>query len=257
MTTSHLGWLVLHCEFYCVNGSVVDVHELASVVMAVNDIWDQAHIRFSMGVGEIIDPVPHWPSPYSADPRPAMDQVSINLAAYQRTHPSPTPFNIQGFCGPWTDGTNGRSYPDLAWDIPFFTFFVRDHRVVQPDGSESPPLARVVAHELGHIVGLDHYPMPATNLMGQGAMGTVLTTNEITRARAHVDVILKSAGILTRGTPVTIMSGQYIGSSGNIDIHVWAETDDFPAETSFGYRVTMADGTVVTVRADQVSRLSV
>ena len=76
MTTSHLGWLVLHGEFYCVNGSVVDVHELASVVMAVNDIWDQAHIRFSMGVGETIDPVPHWPSPYSADQHRVRNMVA-------------------------------------------------------------------------------------------------------------------------------------------------------------------------------------
>ena len=41
-----LEWMVLHGEFYCVKGSCVDVHELASMVMAVNDIWQQAHIRF-------------------------------------------------------------------------------------------------------------------------------------------------------------------------------------------------------------------
>ena len=95
-------WMVLHGDFYCVKGSSVDVHELASMVMAVNDIWSQAHIRFSFGVDEF-DSVPHWPSPLSGDPTLALDRVSEALAI----HTEPTVINsvcdprfLRGMCPP-------------------------------------------------------------------------------------------------------------------------------------------------------------
>ncbi len=55
-----------------------------------------------------------------------------------------------------------------------------------------------------------------------------------------------------RGDPVTIVSGRYRGCTGLVDSAVFQRTVDFPDEYSPGYHVALAEGTVVTVRWDQI-----
>jgi hypothetical protein len=46
---------------------------------------------------------------------------------------------------------------------------------------------RVLAHEVGHMLGLAHVPEETERLMYQGANGSQLTPNEIIRARARAE----------------------------------------------------------------------
>ena len=55
-----------------------------------------------------------------------------------------------------------------------------------------------------------------------------------------------------RGDLVVIVSGRYEGHQGVVDSAVFQRTVDYPDEFAPGYHVVLEDGTVVTVRWDQV-----
>jgi hypothetical protein len=55
-----------------------------------------------------------------------------------------------------------------------------------------------------------------------------------------------------RGDPVTIVSGRYRGCTGLVDSAVFQRTVDCSDEYRPGYHVVLDDGTVVTVRVEQV-----
>ena len=55
-----------------------------------------------------------------------------------------------------------------------------------------------------------------------------------------------------RGDLVVIVSGRYEGHRGVVDSAVFQRTVDYPDEFAPGYHVVLEDGTVVTVRWDQV-----
>ena len=55
-----------------------------------------------------------------------------------------------------------------------------------------------------------------------------------------------------RGDPVIIVSGRYKGCTGLVDSAVFQRTMEYPDEYAAGYHVILDDGTVVTVRVEQV-----
>ena len=55
-----------------------------------------------------------------------------------------------------------------------------------------------------------------------------------------------------RGDRVVIITGRYEGHRGVVDSAVFQRTVDYPDELAPGYHVVLEDGTVVTVRWDQV-----
>ena len=46
---------------------------------------------------------------------------------------------------------------------------------------------RTLAHEIGHILSLDHVRADNQRLMNSGANGTILSIDEITRARSRAE----------------------------------------------------------------------
>ena len=141
-----------------------------------------------MGVANIrLEPkVVHYPLTEWLDaslpPDRAVVLLTEKLVKHYRTNTPPT--NVMGFYGPWNDWDNGASLPHWYWDspvstVPILPFFVRDH-----EEKGSPPLARVTAHEVGHLLRLPHYVNPTKNLMAKGTAGTELEPLEIELARA-------------------------------------------------------------------------
>ncbi len=57
---------------------------------------------------------------------------------------------------------------------------------------------------------------------------------------------------LPRGTKIRITKGRYAGRNGTVEATVFQKTVDYPDELALGYHVYLDDGTVVTVRTDQV-----
>jgi ribosomal protein L24 len=55
-----------------------------------------------------------------------------------------------------------------------------------------------------------------------------------------------------RGDPVVIITGNREGRQGVVDSAVFQRSVDYPDEFSPGYHVVLDDGTVATVRWDQV-----
>ena len=55
-----------------------------------------------------------------------------------------------------------------------------------------------------------------------------------------------------RGDRVTIVSGKYAGATGTVDSRVFQRTIDSSEVYGPGYHVILDDGTVVTVRVEQV-----
>jgi ribosomal protein L24 len=55
-----------------------------------------------------------------------------------------------------------------------------------------------------------------------------------------------------RGDPVVIITGNCEGCQGVVDSAVFQRTADYPDDYSAGYHIVLGDGTVATVRWDQV-----
>jgi hypothetical protein len=51
---------------------------------------------------------------------------------------------------------------------------------------------------------------------------------------------------------VRVISGRYAGRIGTVDANVFQRTVDYPEEYAMGSHLVLDDGTVVTVRRDQV-----
>ena len=61
---------------------------------------------------------------------------------------------------------------------------------------------------------------------------------------------------LTRGTRIRIISGTLRGQTGTVEATVFQKTVDYPDDLAHGFHVASDDGAWVTVRADQVMRVS-
>ena len=57
-----------------------------------------------------------------------------------------------------------------------------------------------------------------------------------------------------RGDRVAILWGRYEGATGAVDSAVFQRTVDYPNVYAPGYHVVLDDGSVVTVRVEQVNR---
>jgi hypothetical protein len=140
-----------------------DFENLSQVVVQVNDIWRQAHIQFEI---ESIDMAPV---------ASASDWSPDQLAARLATGPN------------YKDGvTNAYFVRQIAANgIAFYDFqslLVADYTSVND--------FRATAHEIGHLLGLSHVFDSRGKLMYQGVNGTLLSPEEISRARqAALDLI--------------------------------------------------------------------
>ncbi len=77
--------------------------------------------------------------------------------------------------------------------------------LVKIPGGIDEPLPRVVAHELGHGLGLSHR-QDRMNLMSSGTTGTSLNAQEIERARS-----------IARRLPFTLSAGEFIEQTQRLD----------------------------------------
>jgi hypothetical protein len=147
--------------------------DVKGIVQEVNAIWSQAAIRFevegidSMNALEV--PEKRW---YIKD----RDWVK---SAIPTDKFSPTAIDI---CFVKDMGPNGFFYgePVVVCENPEY------HKV--PGGAENP-VARVTAHELGHVLFLQHR-QERTNLMASGRNGFSLNEQEIKDARKRALEIL-------------------------------------------------------------------
>jgi len=62
---------------------------------------------------------------------------------------------------------------------------------------------------------------------------------------------------LSRGARVRVISGRYAGGTGTVDANVFQRTVDYPEEFAAGFHLVLDDGTVVTVRREQVELVRV
>ena len=168
--------LVIPLTLYLHPQASIDSAQIQKIVEEAKLIWRVANISLEADVL----PYPSllaWPI------------LVEDLVDYFRLNPPGS--TIIGTYGEWNGGDNGLSYPHQFWDtrnssVPILPFFVRDHT----EGS-SPPLARVTAHEIGHLLRLPHYFNPRENLMARGSHGTDLEPLEIKLARAGARWLLR------------------------------------------------------------------
>ncbi len=147
--------------------------EVRAIFDEVNVIWSQAGIRFELeAVGSLqaLDVAPkRW---YIKD-------RNWVKAAIPTNHLSPVAIDV---CFVKDMGPNGFFYgePVVVCENPEF------HKV---SGGSVNPVARVTAHELGHVLFLQHL-QERTNLMASGKNGVTLNQQEIKDARKRALEIL-------------------------------------------------------------------
>jgi len=166
--------------------AAISTNELVAIGEVATKTWGEANIKLEPKVVEY--PFADWLNTSLPLDR-AMLLLADALVKHYRTNTPPT--NVMGFYGPWSDGDNGASFPHRYWDspdsdVPILPFFVRDH---QENGS--PPLERVTAHEVGHLLRLPHYFKPTQNLLARGVVGTELDPHEVDIARAGARWLLE------------------------------------------------------------------
>lgn len=140
--------------------------EVRALFEEVNAIWSQAGIRFELeavGVLSALNVAPKkW---FEKDRNWVKSAISTNFF-------SPTAIDV---CFVGEMGPNGFFYgePVVVCEKPEFT---------KVKGGADNPVARVAAHELGHVLSLQHR-QDHTNLMASGRNGVSLNQQEIKDAR--------------------------------------------------------------------------
>ena len=189
--------LTVPVTLYRVGDSLVSLTELKSIGAKARSIWEQADIALAIKTEQC--PFTRWLDT-NLPANQALNKLAYELTRLYQQSPPP-PSNVVGFCGNWT-GNNARENPNgfsfhFDWDMPTLLFFVRDHQEHFPYSNGqlkgSPPLERIIAHEIGHIFRLPHYNEPTTNLMASGVNGIALDPLEIELSRAGAKWILDRA----------------------------------------------------------------
>jgi len=140
--------------------------EVHAIFDEVNVIWSQAGIRFELEAIENLRALEVAPKRWYIKDR---DWVKAAIPTNQF---SPTAIDV---CFVNEMGPNGFFYgePVVVCENPEF------HKV---SGGSDNPVARVTAHELGHVLFLQHR-QERTNLMASGKNGVSLNPQEIMDAR--------------------------------------------------------------------------
>lgn len=139
----------------------------------VNAIWSQAGIRFEIEGIQPLQALDMAPKKWFERDR---NWVKAAIPTQQF---SPTAIDV---CFVREMGPNGFFYgePVVVCEKPEFT---------KVRGGADDPVARVTAHELGHVLHLQHR-QDHTNLMASGRNGTTLNNQEIKDARERARQIL-------------------------------------------------------------------
>ncbi len=147
--------------------------EARAIFNEVNDIWSQAGIRFELEAVDSLQALDLAPKRWYIKDR---DWVKSAIPTDQF---SPTAIDV---CFVKNMGPNGFFYgePVVVCENPEF------HEV---SGGAANPVARVTAHELGHVLFLQHR-QERTNLMASGKNGVSLNSEEIKAARKRALEIL-------------------------------------------------------------------
>lgn len=140
--------------------------EVRAIFEEVNAIWSQAGIRFELEAIDSLQALDRAPKRWYIKDR---DWVKTAIPTNQF---SPTAIDV---CFVKDMGPNGFFYgePVVVCENPEF------HKV---SGGAKNPVARVTAHELGHVLFLQHR-QEHTNLMASGKNGVSLNSQEIKDAR--------------------------------------------------------------------------
>ncbi|OYW89592.1 MAG: hypothetical protein B7Z23_11545 [Pseudomonadales bacterium 32-61-5] len=148
-------------------------NEARALFDEVNDIWAQAGIRFELEAIDSLQALDLAPKRWFIKDR---DWVKKAIPTDQF---SPTAIDM---CFVKDMGPNGFFYgePVVVCENPEF------HKV---SGGAANPVARVTAHELGHVLFLQHR-QERTNLMASGKNGISLNAQEIKDARKRALEIL-------------------------------------------------------------------
>ncbi|OYW72558.1 MAG: hypothetical protein B7Z37_24475 [Verrucomicrobia bacterium 12-59-8] len=142
--------------------------EVRAIFEEVNSIWSQASIRFELEAIDSLQALHLAPKRWYIKDR---DWVKAAIPTDQF---SPTAIDV---CFVNDMGPNGFFYgePVVVCENPEF------HKV---SGGSYYPVARVTAHELGHVLFLQHR-QERTNLMASGKNGVSLNQQEVSHARSR------------------------------------------------------------------------
>jgi len=163
--------LVVPVTIYELNAA----HLPVDILSKINAIWSQAGIQFrTVETGHIR--TSHWPMVATeATLRQSMENL-VGMIWNTATSAAHGPVAACLIFASWSGSPNGQSH----FSDDLHVSYVRHTQ--EPD---SPPLARVTSHELGHrfLGGNEAHVADPDNLMSEGQNGTKLSDSQVKTAR--------------------------------------------------------------------------
>lgn len=147
-------------------GSTRTQEDVNRVIDSASEIWDQAKIDLSVTQVEFIELDDEQVTSFFSNPAPQI-----------RTIADPRPGEINLFLSRALSGLNGVAFRGLE-------------SVAVADYTTSFDF-RVLAHEIGHVLNLDHISSDRSHLMYQGGHGTVIPYESAKKARTAAQKFLK------------------------------------------------------------------